>query len=268
MVETVLGYSSSSAAQTFSALGAGSATATFNLGFNNLQNAVIDRLNKKIESIKDTKTVNNVDAFLTLEKQHLERMKPSADTYLQQTVNTRYAVNGILADLNTLADSAQSGDADTFNSVLDRINQDVSMLATPDGKGVNVFVPDGVDDLRTNGVGISAFTDSATASSQVAAALSQVSSVSLMLENEQVNAQDMSDKITARLSSISLSVSADQAAADAEQLAAVQKAKQESGYTLQALSLAFEAQQSFNSQLSQQLQTQTPEPGSILNLFS
>lgn len=268
MSETVLGYSGVDISATLASLSAGSDRAQFNMAFNNMQNVIIDRLNKKIEDIQGQSSVNNVDAFMTLEKNRLTRLKPYAESYRQETVNTRYAVTGMVDNLDAMLKAAEGGDADTFNSMLSTLNHDISLLSPPDGKAMGVFVPDGVSDLTAAGSGIDSFVDTATATEQVTAAISRLTSVALQLANAQNNADSMLEKLNGRLDSVTLSISASSAVQEAEQLEAMEKAKRESSDLLQMMSLSFEVQQGMNDSLAKQLQDPVAPVGSILNLFS
>ena len=87
----------------------------FEIGFNSLQNTIIDRINKKIEKIQN-EPVNNIDAFLLLEQKRLNRVLPFVERYQTDNTNNRFRVAAALDKLDELSSLSTLGDEAGFNA--------------------------------------------------------------------------------------------------------------------------------------------------------
>jgi hypothetical protein len=135
-----------------------SARPQFELAFNQLQNAVLKRLNDKITETQNAPKNEGLNADLQRELKKLERMTPVVNAYTQEVITSRASVEQIQEKLYDMVAAVGSSDADTFDEKLAFINEQVNRTITPNGSGVNIYTDDGIPDFRRTGLGITAYT--------------------------------------------------------------------------------------------------------------
>jgi len=230
--------------QSLADLSAVSARPTFELQFSILQNSMLDRLSKKIDAFNSDTTVNNVDAFLTLEKKRLERIVPNVTKFEQEIIQNYVTAGGMVDDLDTLASLASGSDATAFDQQLAQINSDLQKVKSANGLAIGMNVRDGLTTLRDQGLGVSDFASYADADSRTAAINAAQSklltSLSVLAINVD-NAGKFKDSVESKIAAVTLQIEAAQTADKASQLEEINKLKDDTASLLNALSLAFEA---------------------------
>jgi len=278
---------STSVAATLSALATNSAPAQFNLAFNQLQNTLINRLNDKIKAVTDSSTVDHAREALLSERQRLVNLA-DAITPIQDATVHNYAANEqigtLLGSLNEAVAAASGGDSSQFDSILAQINAQSDGFQAADGSAIGLYVGDGTDQLKRDGVvrvtqadgsrtKATKFSDFASAADALNAITDGLYRDNNVAQSMQVRSDNLATIINTTqnsIDSIDTQISAGDAAKQADQLAQVAKLKQQYGLMLQNLSYAFTGSQSIVSQLDAAINgsASTPDSGSVLNLFT
>jgi hypothetical protein len=183
------------------------------LTLNAINNTLTTRLNNQIAQLEsqssDTTTVQLLQSQLSAAQTQNTAFSNAASQWLG---NESY-LNDINSQLTTLSTAAASGDASTFDSALATAQNDIANLK------VVSFVPgtqpDGVDNLKYNGLGIqsSATYDLSTASGQAQAATDIANAKTLVsqsltttTQNQEI-ATSQSDALTDDINNLSLQLS-------------------------------------------------------------
>jgi hypothetical protein len=183
------------------------------LTLNAINNTLTTRLNNQIAQLEsqssDTTTVQLLQSQLSAAQTQNTAFSNAASQWLG---NESY-LNDINSQLTTLSTAAASGDATTFDSALATAQNDIANLK------VVSFVPgtqpDGVDNLKYNGLGIqsSATYDLSTASGQAQAATDIANAKTLVSQSLTTTSQNQeiatsqSDALTDDINNLSLQLS-------------------------------------------------------------
>lgn len=203
---------------------------TFELQFNILQNQLLNQLADKIEDLNDTSLVNKFDAFLGIEQKRLERMRPLARNYENKTLINYKTINGTQTDLDQLRTLATGGDEAAFDSLLAKVSRDVDRLQVPNGYPIGFYMKDGLDYLRTDGIGIgsyASYADSTARQAAVSAVVTKLSSAFDVLTINIETAQDFSTKVLTKLTAVILQIEAALTADQASKIGEIQKLRDE-----------------------------------------
>lgn len=258
--------------ETLAGIAGSAARPAFEVGFNSLQNTIIDRINKEIQKVQD-EPVNNIDAFLVLEQKRLNRVLPFVERYQTDNTNNRFRVSTILDKLDELSSLSTLGDEDGFNAKLAEINEFASGFVRVDGSAIGIFVDDGLySDVSANGLGLGDYSSYASGAARLEAIEGALTKLTTSLNIANLNADSASgfrDRVESNLATTSLQIQATKAADQAEKTNEIQKLRENYAQLLNALSLAFETNQTQSQTLSARLLSQ-PEipPGSVLNIIS
>lgn len=273
-------FSGANIGQTLAGVSQMAARPTFELRFSQLQNTLIDRVNKKVEELSKT-AGPSVDATKLLERARLQRASETLNTY-QQAASNQY--NGVADIYNNLLDmdaAEAATDPDAFNNLLGQINQTASLLPMADGSAAGIFSIDGVDNLTALGplqvtrngeqvqvTSYSDFTDVAEAQAAVTDALARVAA-SLNVINTNVDAvSGLRESVDKRLGSVSMEIELQKTEATAERAKQITKLEGEYAQMLNTLSVSFEGSQSITDRLKGLLQPSQYDKGSVMNLFT
>jgi hypothetical protein len=278
---------STSVAAALSALATNSAPAAFNLAFNQLQNTLINRLNDKIKAVTDSGTVDHAREALLTERQRLVNLAEAVAPIQDATIHN-YAANeqigSLLGSLNEAVAAADGGDSTQFDSILAQINTQSDGFQAADGSAIGLYVGDGTDRLKRDGVvrvtradgsqtkatKFSDFASAADALNAITQGLYRDNNVAQSMQVRSENLATIINDTQNSIDSIDTQLAAGDAAKQADQLAQVAKLKQQYGLMLQNLSYAFTGSQSIVSQLDAAINgsASTPDAGSVLNLFT
>lgn len=274
--------STDSFAKSFGLLGAQAGRPNFELQFNNLQNAIIDRLNTKVDEVTaDSELVNRVDVFLANEEKKLVRFQNSLTDFTFENGRNINAIGELARQLDDLSTALDGGDTEAFNEILTTINNTVSKTTATNGINVGIFISDGISELRRDGLlkfdnagtatqatSFADFADTAEANSAITAALQKVSQIANVLVLKAEGAEVLRQRTDKNLSATILQIQSAQIAEDAEKAAEIAKLKEEYGQLLNAISLAFETSQALADQLAAKLFTPDDVPaGSAVNIL-
>jgi len=224
-------------------LGNISARPNFELQFSILQNTLLDRMSDKINDLNDESAVNNVDAFLTLESKRLNRIVPYIDKYDKETTNNYLITNVLVDDLNALETLASGGNAAEFDDLISQINADLQKVKTVNGQVIGLNVKDGMATIQDEGLGISdyaSYADDASRETAVSDARAKIDIALSVLTLNLESARNFKTSVQTSIISVTLQIEAVQIAEQSEKLAEIEKLRTQSGYLLEALSLAFE----------------------------
>lgn len=248
-----------------------SARPNFELQFSILQNSLLDRMSEKIDAYADDTTVNNVDAFLTLESKRLNRIIPFIDTYDKETTRNYLITNGLVDDLNSLEALASGGSAAEFDDLVNQIDADLQKVKTVNGLVIGLNVKDGLTAIQADGLGISnyaSYGDDASRETAVSDARAKIEIALSVLTLNLESARDFKSSVQTNIVGVTLQIEAVQIADQTEKLAEIEKLRTESGRLLEALSLAFEVNAARAETLSDALlNPPTFNNGTVLDLL-
>ena len=271
-------FSDKSFASAFGGLANQAARPNFELQFNILQNAVVDRINKEIEAVNEASSENRVDSFLLLSQRKLETFKENLDRFRFFNARNAWTIPDLKTKLGELQAASTAGDATAFDAILTQVNAAVANMQVPDGSTVGIFIGDGIGAIRRDGLlnvggtkitAYSQFTGDAQAQATISAALTTLDNS----YNSVIIKADSAEKIRAmtekNLVSVSFQIEAARTATEADKAVELAKLRESYGRLLNALSLAFEVNQGAAEQLGRGLfNADEIEPGSVLNLFT
>lgn len=273
-------FSGAGVGQTMISVSQMSSRPTFELRFAQLQNTLIDRVNKKIEELSNT-AGPSVDANKILERVRLQRASEALNVY-QDASSNQY--NGVADIYNKLLDmdvTEAATDPDSFNALLGQINQTASLLPQANGNAVGIVSFDGVDSLTSIGpvhvtrngeqvqvTSYADFADASEAETAIADAMSRVAAT-LNIINTNIDAvSGLRESVDRRLGSVSMEIELAKTEATAERAKQITKMEGEYAQMLNTLSVSFEGSQSITERLKGLLQPTEYQKGSVMNLFT
>ncbi len=262
----------------FGGLANSAARPNFELQFNILQNAIIERINKDIDAINESSTENQVDAFLLLSQKKLTLFKENLARFAFYNARNAWTIPDLQDKLDQLESAVNANDTATFDSLLAQVNDAVGNLQAPDGSTIAITIPDGITALRRDGLlnvdgtkitAYSQFADSAEALAAIESARDQlgISLSNVLIKAEAAeNIRVVTDrKLTATIFAIETA----RTAGEAEKAAELAKVRENYSQLLNALSLAFESSQAMAEQLGKNLfDPNRVAPGSVINMFT
>lgn len=274
--------SGSSFAKTFASTQLQASRPNFEIQFNNLQNAIIDRLNDKVVAAQaDSELENQIDVFLLAEEKKLLRFENDLAGFAFNNGRNINAVGELARQLTDLGDALDGGDTDTFDNVLSKINEIVSKTTVTNGISVGIYISDGIENIRRDGLltfddggtetkatSFSDFADNAEAEAAITSALAEVSKIAEVLLLKAEGAEVLREKTAANLNSTILQIQAAQVAEEAVKAAEIGKLRDEYAQLLNTLSLAFESSQAISDSLATALFSPNAVPaGSAVNIL-
>ncbi|MGE5506648.1 MAG: hypothetical protein ACM31L_19660 [Actinomycetota bacterium] len=283
--QTPLVGSTPNMAQGLAQAAAAAARPNFNLQFNLLQNSIIDRLNQKITEVQNSMSTT-IDPQIQVERQRLVSVANDIDPLRQSMLSNTYAMNALgdaVGRLNTAVTAAAAGDPSEFNSILDGINQLGNNLQLTDGSAIGLYVSDGTELLKRDGVvrvtnpdgtttkatSYSDFASQTDALSAITDAINRVGVVQTSLQTRSDALVSIMSQTQVGIDKIDTQIAAQQTLDQATAAGEIAKLKQQYSYMLQALSLSFEGAQSMADALTQRLSlTPASQPGSVVSLFT
>lgn len=258
-----------------------SARPNFELQFNILQNTVIERLNTKIDEVTaDDGLNNNIDVFLLDSEKRLRRFGNDLNEFIFDNSRNINAAGGLAGQLDDLESALNANDTDEFNTILGKINETLGNTHVSNGTTVGIFIDDGIQKLRREGLvtkddgsntaatSRSDFADDAAAQAAIDAARSQVTTIAQVLLLKAEGAENVRQNTEKNLSATILQIQAAQIADQAEKASEIAKVREEYSQLLNTLSLAFESSQAIVDQLSEKLfNPNAALPGSAVNIL-
>lgn len=267
-------YSVGDALVQLSRLAAGPA---FELQFSKTQEAVLDRLDREIETLQAVKLQDGLTAHLDLQISDLQREINRVDDYHSRTktngINTD-TVTSLLTQLNGLADPSTIAAFDAaLAETIDGLNKIHTRFPEPFG------IHDGLRSARdaalttlqalnhNNFATPQDITDVQTALSTLSASFVTPRSV---LTQNQTAAFNLLDNNGARITDIQGQIVEIKGTAQTEQLDKIQATRERFSTILTVISLAFEGSQSIANFVADNtiLRRTTAEPGTVLSLFA
>ncbi len=269
-------------AKAFASIATQSQRPNFELQFNNLQNALIDRLNKKIdEANEDLELENNIDVFLRNKEKELVRFHNSLQDFTFDNSRNINAVGELASQLDNLSTALDAGDTETFDQILAKINQIVGNTKVTNGYTVGIYISDGIHEIRRDGLlqfdnggtaekasKYSDFANDSEINVSITSALAKLSTSAeiLLLKGEAV--EGLRKRTSTNLNSTILQIQAAQTANKAAKAEEIAKLRDEYSQLLNVISLAFETSNTLANELSSTLFSPNKvPPGSTVNLF-
>lgn len=262
--------------QSFARLAQASARPSFELQFNAAQNAVLDRLDQRIEELQAKDLFLGRTAALRVKSSQLEAKLPELEQYRQRVTDNRTTTLDILNALGDARNLADPGSVAEFDAKLAEAVSLVGRLQTAP------FALIGIDDglLQTKPqveADLAAITTNnfATAADiqAVQDAIDAISdTLGATLSVLEINDDNAFDALTAlQRQQVEVQRQIDTIETDERQqrLDEVNELREQASRTLTIISLGFEGSQNLGNFLSENLRIgQDPEPGSVLNLFA
>jgi len=269
-------------AKGLSSIGTAAARPNFELQFNQLQNTIIGQLNDKIEQVTaDDGLVNNVDVFLLRTEKNLVRFQNNLTDFTFDNSRNINAVGEMARQLELMDTALASDDTDAFNAALERTNATVSKTTVTNGSTVGIFISDGIQEIRRDGLlsitsgdtktaanTFADFADKTAAQAAVDAAQTKLDTIAQILLLKAESAEKLRENTTTKLNATILQVQAAQIADEAEKAAEIGKVRNQYAQLLNAISLSFEVSNAMADQLAAGLFDPNSTPaGSIVNIF-
>ena len=265
MVGTIDLFRSNNIAQSLVRNATLAARPNFELQFNQLQNAVIDRLNKTIKEVSadDGLVKGKVDTHLLNEEKRLTRFGGNVDNFIFDNSRNINGVNGLIGQLTELSTALTNNDTTKFNSVLTKINETLGKLHLSNGIAVGIVIPDGIHEIRRDGLisfdnagtttkatSRSDFADDAAASAAILTAQTKAARILETLVFKAEGALVVQEKSAKNLNATLLEIQAALVAGEADKAIAIGKVRDQYAQLLNTLSLAFESNQALTDKLA------------------
>lgn len=277
-------FSGNTFAQALAQTGKQAARPAMELQINQLQNAVIDRMNKKIEEVTADFSLENdtFDAYLDSSRQKLERFVNQSQKYLFDNGRNMLTVDGLVTKLNELDTALQADNTTAFDATLKEINWMVGMMHDSQGFIVGLYVDDGVKQMQVDGLvsydnaGVttpatsrSDFADDAAASAAITAALETTTRIAQVLSYNQEAGENLRETTQKNLNSTIFQIEATRIANETDKANEVEKLRREYSQLLNSVALAYESNVALTERISAAL-FEPPElqPGSIMSMFT
>jgi len=275
-------FSSDNFAKGFSALGVAAARPQFELQFNQMQNTIIEQLNAKVEEAQaDSGLTNNIDAFLLRTEKKLVKFQNNLTDFTFDN-NRNINATGELARRVELLDSALAADDfAAFDAELKVVNDTISKTTVTNGTTAGIFISDGIENIRRQGLlsitsggtptkasQYTDFADKAEAQAAVDGAKDELAKIAQVLLLKAESAEKLRTNTETKLSATVLQIQAAQIADDAEKAAEVGKVREQYAQLLNAVSLSFEVSFGMADQLAANLFSPNSTPaGSSVNIL-
>ncbi len=256
----------------------------FELQFNQLQNAIIDRLNDKIAEVSaDDGLVNGkVDIHLLNEEKRLLKFGNDVDKFIFDNSRNINGVNGLIGKLTDLSTALTNNDTTTFDKVLSDVNETLGKLHLSNGISVGIYISDGVHEIRRDGLvkydnagtttqatSRSDFADDAEASAAISAAQTKASRILETLIFKAEGAAVVQDKAAKNLNATLLEIQAALVADEADKAVAIGKVRDQYAQLLNSISLAFESNLALTDKLATGLfEAPNIDTGSVVSIFA
>lgn len=284
MTDTVLSAYVGDTSQMLSTVVGMAARPAFNLAFSNLQTLAAIRYNDKVSTIQQ-RALDSYDVNLDKELSNLKDLLPKLQDYQYAVNNARNMLierldqmsdlDQMNGDLQNAASGGQAYDAAAFNAAVDGLNANLKVLPFVDGSEFNDYGDSGIGNIRLNGIGLQHFsvddnnvTPPTGSSTELLKARTKVNDTLDLLSNRLDIAGGMADQVSSRIREIQ--TLQDRKTAEIKDDVAKQSKdlKLQLAQQLQAISIAFEAQQGNTDQLTKAFTNDTYQVGSVVNLFS
>lgn len=258
----------------------------FNLAFNQMQNTIIDRMNKKVTEVQDAQASDHTNEYLQGQRTKLVGIAEAIAPVQASTVHNGGAndqIGDLLGKLNTSVAAAQAGDPTEFNSILASINELSDGFTAADGSAIDLYITDGTSDLKKNGVirvtnpdgsttratQFSDFASAGDALNAITVGLGLDSNVANAIQNRAEILATIMNHTQTSIQSIDTQLQAGDALNMATQAGEIAKIKQQYSLMLQSLSMAFEQSQNLTDALGAAMSDSWgTQPGSVMNLFT
>lgn len=275
-------FSGSNFAKGLSSLSTASARPNFELQFSLLQNTIIDQLNEKIEQASaDSGLANNVDAFLISAEKKLVRFSNDLIDFTFDNNRNINAVGELTQQVEELDAALAGDDFDAFNNTLGLVNDTVSKTTVTNGATVGIFISDGIENIRRDGLlsydnagtttkatQYTDFADKAAAQAAVDAARTELASIAQVVLLKAESAEKLRENSDTKLSATVLQIQAAQIADEADKAAEIGKIRDEYSQLLNSISLSFEVSFGLADQLAANLFDPDRVPGgSAVNII-
>jgi hypothetical protein len=283
MTDTVLSAFVGDTSQMLSTVAGMSARPAFNLAFSNLQTLAATRYNDQVSALQQ-RALDSYDVNLDKELSNLQDLLPKLQDYQNSVNNARNQLIERLdqmSDIDTLnatlqdqVSKGQTVDDTEFNAKVDALNNNLKVLPFVDGSQFDDYGDSGIGNIRLNGVGLKHFsadgntTPPTGSSTDLLKARTQINDTLDLLTNRLDIASGRVDQVSSRISEIQSMQQKKTAEIKADVAKQAQTLKLQLAQQLQAISVAFEAQQGNSDQLTKAFTNDTYQVGSVVNLFS
>jgi len=269
--------------QVLSGIAASSSRPDFEIAFSQIQNTIIRRVNDEIEKANN-KSDGNKHKIIKLQRDGLRLAEslPLIEAYRTGNVNNQGTLQLLIENLTTLSASLGTDD-DITQSELDAFTAQRTIVTDAidnlfvyihpdivDGRAIQ-YLKDEIDTLNAlapelgSKSGLQANIDTTAAVDDVLAEANTALSVT---QNTITLALDLEQNIQSKEAEILAEFTELTAVAAANRDIEIQNIKSSFANILTAISLTFEANANFATELNNALSPFQPEPGSILNLFT
>ena len=262
--------------QSFAQLAQASARPSFELQFNAAQNAVLDRLDQRIEELQAKDLFLGRTAALRVKASQLEARVPELEQYRQRVTDNRTTTLDVLNALGDARNLADPGSVAEFDAKLAEAVELVSRLQTAP------FALIGIDDgllqtkpqvesdlaaITTNNFATAA--DIQAVQDAIDAISETLGTTLSVLEINDDNAFDALTALQRQQDEVQRQIDNIETDERQQRLDEVNELREQASRTLTIISLGFEGSQNLGNFLTENLRIgQPPEPGSVLNLFT
>lgn len=257
---------------------------TMELQINQLQGAVITRLNAKIEAataeIDDSQKA--LSRHLNSTKIKLGGLQANYEKFIFDNGRNMLTAEGLSEKLVSLDAALQADDTATFDNLLKEINWMVGAMHLAQGYKIGVPVDDGVSNLQAQGLvtfdnggtvtqatSRADFADDAEAAAAITAATNQTINLLSIMTINQESGEGLRSATEGKINSTLLQIEITRLATETEKSAEVEKLREHYSQLLQAFSLAFESNVALAEKMAGAIfEPDKLQPGSVMNLFT
>jgi len=247
----------------------------FELRFNQMQNAMLGRLDKEIEAIQNQELDAGATALLDIQLSSLKREQPALEDYRDRQKSNRIKVDFAIETIATAQTFTASSTVSEFDAEIATLKDTIEKMSTPvfERFGTDSGLRDlknqaleTLDSLQHNNFQTQQDIDDVTAT--LDGLVTDFQNVKLIVDINEQSAIDQADHLNKRVAEIDAKVESIKIEAQAERIESVQKKREKISQLLTVISLAFESSSNVSNFLSESTQGERkPPPGSILNIF-
>jgi hypothetical protein len=255
------------------------ATALAQKRFALVQTQMQSQYTKKLTALQAQNKPTATERFLQVEISGLAQQKATFSALQTQYGNNSNILGDLSTQLAAVQNAVQAGDSAAFDSALGTANSDVTYLTVVNFNPA--LQPDGVQQLKANGLGIkssssydlSTAAGKAAAIADITAAQTNLGQVSLMTTTNQTIAGSQANALGSQYSAVYDKLQSDQFTRSAQATTDMLKLKNDLNTRLHLVELQFtNTQASAKSLENQQNNLQSvlakPAPGTVLSIFA
>lgn len=275
MITFIPGLTQGSPSQALIQLARNTTRTNFEVQFNSLQNAMLDRLNEQIVKFQESDFGEAKTALLRIKAAGLKQDLELAEAAKKVVASNRLTVEDLVTQLGELRGFAGPSTVSEFEAKRTEVLDTLDKLRA--ATGTVLGAPDGLVNAKANGLAAieAIVTNNFATAADIQAAQDSIDGVTDELNASltilEINQDIATNTIKSKdrvLGDLDLKIGAIRLAERSEGLDKIQALEKETATVLSTLSLSFEASRFLTDYVAENLTPRPIEPGSVLNLFA